>query len=432
MQKKFFGTLCVLLLLSCTVQAAVPEETAAFHVKYQLQKMLVLSRHNIRSPLGSSIVNLTPHTWFAWTSAPGELSQKGGELETLMGQYFRQRLVRDGLMAEHEQPQEGEMRFYANSLQRTIATAQYFSSGMLPVANVRIEHHEAVGQMDPVFTAKFTFMNDMYYAEAMKEIAAKGGVSGLNGIGRGLAENYKLLETVLDRQQSESARMNGFTGFRTDDVEIVLENDNGPYVLNSLQTAISASDALVLQYYEEPDPVKAAFGHKLTTKEWTKISAVKDTGMEVLCGTPAVAVNVAHPLLQVMAQELSLARRKFTFLCGHDTNLTSVIGALGIAPYTLPDSIEAKTPIGVKLVIEKWLGQDGEAYASVSLVYPSAEQLRCCTPLSLHTPPKIYPLTLNGLQKNADGLYRFQDIQQRFQDALMAYEQFRSGKAAVK
>ena len=61
--------------------------------------------------------------------------------ELMMGQYFRKRLVRDGLIAENEQPKEGEIRFYANSLQRTIATAQYFSSGMLPIANVPIEHH---------------------------------------------------------------------------------------------------------------------------------------------------------------------------------------------------------------------------------------------------------------------------------------------------
>lgn len=147
--KKLFLLLCMFFLFMCTAQAAVPEDTAAFHDKYQLQKMLVLSRHNIRSPLGKTINQLTPHQWAAWTSAPGELSQKGGELETIMGQYFRERLVRDKLIVENEQPAEGEVRFYANSMQRTIATAQYFSSGMLPVANVRIEHKFAPSRMDP-------------------------------------------------------------------------------------------------------------------------------------------------------------------------------------------------------------------------------------------------------------------------------------------
>jgi glucose-1-phosphatase len=51
-----------------------------------------------------------------------------------------------------------------------------------------------------------------------------------------------------------------------------------PYVLNSLKTAISASDALVLQYYEEENPVKAAFGHDLTIEDWKEISKPKDNG----------------------------------------------------------------------------------------------------------------------------------------------------------
>ena len=429
MMKKILLILCTFLLLIGTAEAAAREDTAAFQAKYQLQKVLVLSRHNIRSPLGKTIDMLTPHPWFAWTSAPGELSQKGGELETIMGQYFRERLVHDGLMVENEQPKEGEVRFYANSMQRTIATAQYFSSGMLPVANVRIEHKFAPSQMDPVFTAAFTFMDDAYQAEVMQQMAAKGGPDGLKGIGAGLADSYRLLENTLDSSQSEAARSNGFTGFRTDDVEIVLENHNGPYVLNSLQTAVSASDAMVLQYYEEADPVKAAFGHKLTAKEWKQISQPKDTGMEVLCGTHAAAVNLAHPLLQVMQQEFSLDSRKFTFLCGHDTNLTSVIGALDIEPYTLPNSIEAKTPIGAKLVFEKWLGRDGQEYASFDIVYQSTEQLRNRTMLSLASPPMIYPLSFQGLQKNAEGLYRFQDVMQRFQDVLAEYDQRRARSA---
>ena len=56
-----------------------------------------------------------------------------------MGQFFRKWLVSEGLISENHLPAEGTMRFYANSMQRTIATTQYFSSGLLPVANVEIE-----------------------------------------------------------------------------------------------------------------------------------------------------------------------------------------------------------------------------------------------------------------------------------------------------
>ena len=97
--------------------------------QYTLKQVVVLSRHNIRSPLSgrsSTLQRITPHEWYHWSSAPSELSLRGGVLETMMGQYFRKWLINEGLMQENEMPAEGTMRFYANSLQRTIATAQYF------------------------------------------------------------------------------------------------------------------------------------------------------------------------------------------------------------------------------------------------------------------------------------------------------------------
>ena len=79
---------------------------------------------------------------------------KGGQLETIMGQYFRQWLEDEGLIAANYVPEIGEMRFYANSYQRTIATARYFASGMLPMANIRVERHLALNERDAVFLPK--------------------------------------------------------------------------------------------------------------------------------------------------------------------------------------------------------------------------------------------------------------------------------------
>ena len=143
------------------------------HPGYTLEKVVVLSRHNIRSPLsgsGSVLGDITPHEWFSWSSRPSELSTRGGVLETQMGQFFRKWLEQEGLFPENYMPEDGAVRFYANSMQRTIATAQYFSSGLLPVANVRIEHHEQLNKMDPVFTPQLTFASDSYCDAARSQI----------------------------------------------------------------------------------------------------------------------------------------------------------------------------------------------------------------------------------------------------------------------
>ena len=120
--------LLVALLCGITIAATAQQtRTDAFHDAYTLQEIVVLSRHNIRSPLSgpeSALGRITPHTWYPWSSAPSELSLRGGVLETEMGQYFRLWAEREGLFAHNAQPDDTEVRFYANSMQRTIATAQ--------------------------------------------------------------------------------------------------------------------------------------------------------------------------------------------------------------------------------------------------------------------------------------------------------------------
>ena len=112
-----------------------------FRAKYQLKEVVVMSRHNIRSPLtsgGAVYKRVTPYEWFKWSSPSSQLSLRGGVLETEMGQFFRKWLVGEGLLPENYRPEGDEVLFYANSRQRTFATAKYFSAGFLPFANVEI------------------------------------------------------------------------------------------------------------------------------------------------------------------------------------------------------------------------------------------------------------------------------------------------------
>lgn len=426
MNRSYRWILAAILIGSGLSAEAQIERAADFHSRYTLKEAVVLSRHNIRSPLSgpeSALGRLTPHEWFHWSSGKSELSLRGGVLETEMGQFFRKWLVSEGLMDENHLPAAGSMRFYANSMQRTIATAQYFSSGMLPVADVEIEHHYDLNTMDPVFTPQLTVASDDYCARARQQIADLFGNGSLEGIGDKLAENYALLQDVLDVEQSAAWQAGEFSGFKTDDTNILLELNKEPSMTGSLKTACSASDALVLQYYEESDELKAAFGHQLSLSDWEKISAVKDYYGDILFTAPLVAINVAHPLLQTILEELKTEGRLFTFLCGHDSNLGSVLAALGLAEYTLPQAIESKTPIGSKLVFEKWEGADGSQYAAINLVYQRVDQLRQMPLLMLENPPMVFPVALEGLTANEDGLYKLSDLEARFEDRIAAYDE---------
>lgn len=415
----------VLLLLMPSVILAQLQRSNQFKQQYKLQEVVVLSRHNIRSPLstnGSALSRLTSHQWTDWTSAPSELTLRGGALETMMGQYFRKWLVSEGLFQENAVPTTDEVNFYANSMQRTIATAQYFSSGFMPIANIRVNHRFDASKMDPIFCPQLTKVSDAFCAEALKQIAKMGGKNGIKGINQKLKESYDITAKVLGLKDSPAYKSGETKGFKDDDTQIIFKLYDEPRMKGSLKMANSASDALILQYYEEPDEVKAAFGQKLSIDDWTKIAKIKDVYGDVLFTAPIVAANVAHPLLVYMNDELRAKCRKFTFLCGHDSNIASVSAALGIDNYELPNAIEKKTPIGSKLVFEKWADKAGNLFIAINIVYQNPQQLRKLSMLTLQNPPVVYSLQLKGLKANADGLYTAEDVLNRFNQSIKAYD----------
>lgn len=417
--------LLILTIICPALAQAQFQRSEAFKGKYKLKEVVILSRHNIRSPLstnGSALSKMTPHEWTNWSSAASELTLRGGVLETEMGQFFRKWTIETGLFKDNYVPTIDEVNVYANSMQRCIATAQYFSGGFMPVANLRVNHRYVPSKMDPIFFPRLTKSTEAFRTEAMKQINAMGGKEGLVGINKSLKESYDLIAKVLDMKQSEYYKKGEIKDFVNNDTQITLELNQEPGMKGSLKNANSASDAFILQYYEEPDGIKAAFGHKLTTEDWTKIAKVKDVYGDVLFTAPIVAVNVAHPLLQYMYDELNDKDRKFTFLCGHDSNIASVDAALGVEEYSLPNSIEKKTPIGSKLVLEKWVDAAGKAYIAVNLVYQSTDQLKQMSLLDLQHAPQVFSLKLKGLNQNTDGLYTFEDVNARFLQAIRAYD----------
>ena len=398
---------------------------AAQAAGYQLDRMVVLSRHNIRSPLsggGSLLGDITPHSWFAWTSKPSELSQRGAVLETLMGQYFRLRLEQAGLFPENYQPEAGAVRFYANAKQRTLATARYFSAGLLPVAQVNIESHAPYDTMDPTFEPKLHFVTEEYARDVMAQVAEKGGVAGLNGILAGLQDAIALMMDTADIEKSEAYQSGKYGDLLNGETVLSLVEGKEPGMTGPIKSATSVADAMILQYYEEADARRAAFGHDLTEADWQKIHSIVDTYSDMLFCAPLVSVNVAHPLLQEIRAELTAPGRQFSFLCGHDSNVASVLAALNVEDYLLSQTVEQHTPIGVKLVFERWLNAENAAFYKVSLVYQSTEQLRGMEPLSLENPPVEAPVRFQGVPTTPEGLIAEEDLLALLDGAIDAYD----------
>lgn len=402
---------------------AAGSDESLSHEGYTLEQVVVLSRHNIRAPLvgGDSVLGqITPHEWTDWSAPASQLTVRGGTLETGMGQYFRKWLEDEGFFPENYRPDEDAVRIYANSKQRTIATAQFFTAGLLPAAGEDVEYHAEFDTMDPVFEPKLTFYSDSYSDAARKQIYDMYGEDM-----KDLADNYEFLANTIDMADSKAVEDGSIEGFSTGDTRITLEEGKEPSMEGSLKTGCSVSDALVLQYYEEEDAKKAAFGNDLDEDEWKEIVEIKDLYTDVLFGAPLVADNVANPLLKELQKEMDADGREFSFLCGHDSNLVTVLTALDTEKYELPGAVERATPIGSKLVLTKWKAADGKEYWDADLVYQTAGQLRNRDILDEEDHPGITDLQFKGLSQNADSLYTDRDLKQRFTDAIAGYDRLK-------
>lgn len=367
--KKFLSLVIVFVV-------AVTFFTTAHAMDYQLEQVVVISRHNLRNSLKAG-------------DDRGLLTLRGGEMETLMGQYFEARLREQGLFPKNAQPSVGEVRFYANSYQRTIATAKYFSAGAFPIANIPIEYHRALGQKDRVFLPPpDPALTKKLHAET----------------------NWKKLFGSMSKEIATVERLSG-EKFNPDDYSMKIGSEAVEWKAQGSAKKINlAADALLMDYYEG----KVSYSES----EMRDVAKVSSILINSNFDRPLGAKAFASPMLAVVSDELNTTGRKFSFICGHDSNLSNVMTALGVEDYTLSGTIEWRVPIASKIVIKKFRGSDGNEYASLCLVYPSTAQIINREMLTLDNPPMIVSLKLRGLQPvYANVVYKLSDVLQRISDA---------------
>ena len=415
----------VFLLVFCTALSAQ---------EYVLEKVTVVSRHSVRAPLDRYLNTLDEMTgdgyqWTRWSVPGSHLTLRGGALEMLFGEYFRIWLDTNHFDVDSLKCQD--VYFGASSKQRTIATARAFAAGMLPQMDVsvdyKVKNNGSIGFYDPDYlpllnysnTANAVFDTNAFKKEAYRELGL------LN------APSYTFLEKTLRMGHSPYAKRKGSAHFdnyvgvclnfydRQKDVPLE------PTMVGGLKDANMASDAFILQYYEMSDSKKAAFGRKLSFDDWIALASIKDDYSYILFSkAPIISVNVSHCMLKRIQTEMFEGGHKFAFFCTHDSMIEALLAALRAKPYVLPNTIERKTPIGVKLVIEQWrekCGLNPQKYVRIRLLYQSTEQIREMQIMDLDNQPQSFDLDFTGIERADNGMYRYNDFMERLEGSIQAY-----------
>ena len=385
-----------IVLLASNAQAqTVPEG-------YQLQQVLMMSRHNLRAPLannGSVLEQSTPNKWPEWDVPGGQLTTKGGVLEGYMGHYMREWLAEQGMVKSGECPPPYTVYAYANSLQRTVATAQFFITGAFPGCDIPVHHQEKMGTMDPTFNPVITDDSAAFSEQAVA--AMEKELSKLQ-----LTDSYQLLEKIVNYKDSPACKEKQQCSLVDGKNTFSAKYQQEPGVSGPLKVGNSLVDAFTLQYYEGFPMDQVAWGEIKSDQQWKVLSKLKNGYQDSLFTSPEVARNVAKPLVSYIDKALVTDRTsapKITVLVGHDSNIASLLTALDFKPYQLHDQNE-RTPIGGKIVFQRW--HDSKAnrdLMKIEYVYQSAEQLRNADALTLQAPAQRVTLELSGCPIDADG-----------------------------
>ncbi len=386
------------VMLSAGAQA---QDTAAPE-GYQLQQVLIMSRHNLRAPLannGSVLEQSTAKAWPQWDVPGGQLTTKGGVLEVYMGHYMREWLAQQKLVTSGECPPENAVYAYANSLQRTVATAQFFITGAFPGCDIPVHHQPQMGTMDPTFNPVITDDSPAFREKALQAMEKERQ-------GMQLTESYKLLETMIDYRNSPSCKEKKVCSLSEGKDTFSAGYQQEPGVSRPLKVGNSLVDAFTLQYYEGFPKDQVAWGEIASDKQWRVLSKLKNGYQDSLFTSVAVAQNVAKPLVKYIDNALvgeGASKAKVTLLVGHDSNIASLLTALDFKPYQLPGQYE-RTPIGGKLLFQRWHDSAGNRdLMKIEYVYQSTEQLRNADALTLQAPPQRVTLALNGCPVDDQG-----------------------------
>ncbi len=413
----------VLVMVCAPLRAQAPDDQ--FLGKYQLRKMVMVGRHGVRSAsLSKGERRITPHPWHQWSVGAGQLTERGALLEQYMGCYFRAWLTKAGLFSDDDDRHAADCYVYANTMRRTVETASSFLQGFMPQAGVEVVYNKdiAFGDMDQVFNNASTYAGSYFLAKVKAEAEYASGPGGFAAVVDSMQHNAAILASVLDLAGSPACQQGDTCSLTFPEPYNYLHKDWMPRIRGGRidLTRLTAGN-FILQHYDAPSPDEGTFGLGISDDDLIRIGYIKEMWCFLSMGTPSVGKDAAHHLLVKLEDVLQDDAHHFVYLVGHDSNLSSLTGALGVKPYMLPDTPEMKTPLGGKLVLEIWEDEQGEAWVGVRYVYQSLRQVMELMPLSLDCPPASYPLELTGLQPNDDGLYRWQDVLSLIRRAIDDY-----------
>lgn len=367
----------------------------------RLEKVVILSRHGVRAAMSSPerLEETSARPWPRFSVPPGHLTARGEVLASLMGGYYRDHYVAEGLLDGRSGCDAAY--YWANVTQRTIATARAVSRTLSPGCAV-VVGTVGEGRVDPMFepVKAGVVVADAELARAAVAGRAGGDLTAWSASHRDATERLDalLMQCPAGPCPPSPGKRRIFDakpGFAEGEDLVSL---SGPEAFAS-----GVTESLLMAWADGQDFAGQGW-RNLDEDTLTRVFALHQAEFDLRLRTPYVARTLGGPLARRILATLEgegsdaaigPADARIVFVAGHDGTL-AVLGGLLRVEWALPGYQPNQIGPGGALVFERWRRADGVRVIRARFTGQSLRQLREATPLTQAAPPPAAPLFIPG------------------------------------
>lgn len=391
------------VVMSCVFRDSTGRVSAQ-PARNQLERVVILTRHGVRSAMATpeELGRYTALPWPHFSAPPGNLTARGATLLTMLGGWYRERYLAEGLLSSGD----CSIYFWANHTQRTVATAEALARGLGPGCELSV--HQSQLDPDPLFDAPLTPLARPDTPRALAAVSRRvgGNLAAWDARWRPDLERFQALLLQCTRipcSMAERSRAQRRLG----DTPIALGvDDTGHLQLSSPALAVGGlAESLIMAY---ADGLQFPGWKGIDAKSIGDALTVHGAAIDLRTRTHEVGRQSSTYLAMRLLATLQRGTKtpavadpigggeKIIVLSGHDGTLTMLAGLLGLK-WHLPGYAAGEAAPGGALLFELWKRvSDGQRYVRIYYAAQTLDQMRFLIPLSRERPPSSVAVPVPG------------------------------------
>jgi 4-phytase/acid phosphatase len=355
-----------------------------------LDKVVMLSRHGVRSPLRSMEVLevLTRRNWPKWPVGPGVMTEHGAHDLALMGDYLRSRYAEAGILPARACPAAGAVAIRADTADdRTRRSGAILADRLAPGCALVSTY---ASTPDPLFDSTLTNACPVNLLSAAAAMIASARSAG-EAVQSEDRWSLEVLQGILAPQACDP----GATGLCL----VPAARDSAAKSAAKLAVGSAVAEAIYLEYVQGFPAADVGWGKAADPQTIAAIMPAHDRDMDVRRRTPLEAARRGALMAQTIvallrgvplppgAPALS-PQSKLVMIAGHDSNLLYMGTLMGL-DWRLPNQPNPAAP-DTTMALEVWRDPStGTRSLRVAIYGQTLTQLREGSPLGPANPPDV-------------------------------------------